>query len=334
MPAPKRKTTTRAIDTRQRLQILIESGITDIEELENKTGASRMTIFRVKNRLKNGEGMERRQGSGRPPLLQTRDKQRILGFVRENPSWSREQVAVAAAARGSPRVSRWTVGRYLKSINWIKCLPQTKPMLTQEQKRKRLTWCLEHRNTDWSKVVFSDEASFQLFSNKTPLWMMKKKKKTKRMPKYSPKIHVWGAISFRGTSTLGIFGRNVNSEVYCDVLHENLPSIEELFPDGFQFQQDNAPPHVSHYTASWMSSNDVHPIKWPPGSPDLNPIENVWGLIKRKLGLEDPSKVAEWKDKINDLWVHLDFNYLESLIMSMPRRIEMCIARNGDTIPY
>jgi transposase len=64
-----------------------------------------------------------------------------------------------------------------------------------------------------------------------------------------------------------------------------------------------------------MSSNDVHPIKWPPGSPDFNPIENVWGLIKRKPGLEDPSKVAEWKDKINDLWVHLDFNYLESLIM-------------------
>jgi transposase len=83
-----------------------------------------------------------------------------------------------------------------------------------------------------------------------------------------------------------------------------------------------------------MSSNDVHPIKWPPGFPDLNPIENVWGLIKMKLGLEDPSKVAEWKYKINDLWVHLDFNYLESFIMSMPRRIEMCIARNVDTIPY
>jgi hypothetical protein len=122
--------------------------------------------------------MKRRQGSGRSPLLQTRDKQGILGFVQEHPSWTREQVAVVAAARGSPRVSRWTVGRYLKSINWIKCLSQTKPMLTQEQKRKRLTWCLEHRNTDWSKMVFSDEASFQLFSNKTPVWMMKKKKKT------------------------------------------------------------------------------------------------------------------------------------------------------------
>jgi hypothetical protein len=55
MPAFKRITTTRAIDTR-RLQILIESGITDIEELENKTGAGRMTIFRVKNRLKMERG--------------------------------------------------------------------------------------------------------------------------------------------------------------------------------------------------------------------------------------------------------------------------------------
>jgi hypothetical protein len=41
-------------------------------------------------------------------------------------------------------------------------LTQTKPILTQEQKKKRLTWCLKHRKKGWSKVVFSDEAFFQL----------------------------------------------------------------------------------------------------------------------------------------------------------------------------
>jgi hypothetical protein len=122
-------------------------------------------------------------------------------------------------------------------------------MLTQEQKSKRLTWCLEYRNTDWSKLVFSDEAPFQLFSNKTPVWMMKKKKKTENAKIFAENSCL-GRDFVLGTSTFGIFGRNVNSEVYCDVLHENLPSIEELFPDGFQFEQDNAPPHVPHYPAS------------------------------------------------------------------------------------
>lgn len=144
-------------------------------------------------------------------------------------------------------------------------------MLTQEQMRKSLTWCLEHRNTDWSKVVF-----------RGILWTLQQQdsrlddeeKDDKENVKIFTEIHVWGAISFRSTSTLGIFGCNVNSEINCDVLHENLPSIEDLFPDGFQFQQDKAPPHVSRYTASWMSSNDVQPIKWPPGSPDLKSIEN------------------------------------------------------------
>ncbi len=154
------------------------------------------------------------------------------------------------------------------------------------------------------------------------------------MPKNSQKINVWGAISIRGTSTLALFGHNVNSEVYCAILDEHLESIDALFPDGYTFQQDNAPPHTSKFTKARMVDHKIKVISWPANSPDLNPIENVWGLIKRRLGLEDPMKTGEWKAKIEDIWLLLGHDYLESLIRSMPKRIEMCIAADGDHINY
>jgi transposase len=319
---------------RDRLQLLIECGVTDNRKLTKITGAGLTTVKRVKALLKSGHGVQRKPGSGRKEKLQTRDKQRVAALAKERPKWSRLQLAEEAAKRGSPRVSRWTIGRYLKKANWVKVVPTAKPMLTVKQKATRLAWCLENKDTDWDTVVFSDEAKFQQHTNKTPLWTNKARKRFKRMPKNSQKINVWGAISIRGTSTLALFGHNVNSEVYCAILDEHLESIDVLSPDGYTFQQDNAPPHTSKFTKAWMADHKIKVISWPANSPDLNPIENVWGLIKRKLGLEDPMKTGEWKSKIEDIWLHLGHDYLESLIRSMPKRIEMCIAAGGDHINY
>ena len=48
-------------------------------------------------------------------------------------------------------------------------------------------------------------------------------------------------------------------------------------------QQDNAPPHVSRATNKFFSKKRLQVIDWPPNSPDLNPIENAWSVLKDKV---------------------------------------------------
>ena len=67
-------------------------------------------------------------------------------------------------------VSRLTVRRELHRLGYMNVLPRGTPMLTNEQKKRRVQWTLAHQNDDWSRTIFSDEISYQLFRNTIRRW--------------------------------------------------------------------------------------------------------------------------------------------------------------------
>ena len=80
-----------------------------------------------------------------------------------------------------------------------------------------------------------------------------------------------------------VFG-SISKESYVEILIECMvKNMLLLYPDGFIFQQDNAPLHKARYTDKWFKQKCIEVIEWPPLSPDLNPIENIWGLMKMRL---------------------------------------------------
>jgi hypothetical protein len=71
-------------------------------------------------------------------------------------------------------------------------------MLTQKHKEMRVQWALQHKDDDWSRTVFSDETSYQLFRNTIHRWSKNAKAELKRIPKNRQKIMVWGGFSRKG----------------------------------------------------------------------------------------------------------------------------------------
>ena len=80
-----------------------------------------------------------------------------------------------------------------------------------------------------------------------------------------------------------------------------MPALQVLYPDGFWLQQDNARPHIARETKLWMEKNGLKVMKWPAVSPDLDVIENVWGLMKKRIDKTENKTVLEWKREIEKI---------------------------------
>ncbi len=105
-----------------------------------------------------------------------------------------------------------------------------------------------------------------------------------------------------------------------------LPSADQLFKDAeFIFQQDLAPAHTAKTTKSWLNDHGVGVLDWPANSTDLNPIDNLWGIVKRKIRNKRPKNA----DELKALTSAVAHQRCHKLITSMPSRIEAVIKAKG-----
>jgi transposase len=156
----------------------------------------------------------------------------------------------------------------------------------------------------------------------------------------------WAGFSIRNrTSLVALPGdpesanNGVTGRVILDCLQANLPTICE--PSSV-FMQDNAPTHkarlVQNWLIPWTDENGISRMDWPPYSPDLNPIENLWHQLKDQIcqrypDLGDLPKNQASKDRLIraaiEVWEELEVERLETLIRSMPKRMRKVVAADG-----
>ena len=93
--------------------------------------------------------------------------------------------------------------------------------------------------------------------------------------------------------------------------------------------EDGAPSHTANATKALHECNDVWRMRWPANSPDLNPIENVWRLLKYRVGKRFPKTEVEVRQYIEEEWEKLELKDFKKYIDQMRDRCEAVIAANG-----
>lgn len=156
----------------------------------------------------------------------------------------------------------------------------------------------------------------------------------------------WAAFTYgRRTDLVALYGdtdaarQGVTGRVILECLQENLPTILE---PGMTFIQDNAPVHTALVVSEWLDQfadeNGIELVDWPAYSPDLNPIENLWKLLKEHIVNKYPD-LASYPRNLESLrilreaalevWVELSDDLLNHLIDTMNHRMQAIIEAQG-----
>lgn len=192
------------------------------------------------------------------------------------------------------------------------------------------------------RFIFADESAFPLqriTNNKE--WQTKTTPKQITVKPYNPFVHAWGAISFHGKSQIKMLSstQKWNSETIAETFKDNLiPMQETLYPDGlFFFVQDNARPHK--YGACKVFLDSFCPesiVEQPAKSPDLNPIEKIWGDLKEEIygnGEIEYDNRKFLKKAIQKAWDNLSLEKIRIHILDLfNKRLDRIIQSGGEKI--
>lgn len=292
--------------------------------------------------------------SGAPKKLSPREARDMALLVRKGEVKTAVQATQVMNSRRQDPVSSNTVRRALREARLKAVKKVKKPMLSARHRKVRLNWALRHRDwtvADWKKVIWSDESKINRICSDgiQYAWIDDTDKLCDSMViptlKYGGgNIMVWGCFTWFGVGNIHIIQGLMNAQMYCDILSSSLvPTLDALFMINDQatsgdilFQQDNDPKHTSRLAKEWFDGHNVVVMDWPAQSPDLNPIENLWSILKRRLGSykSDANGVHELWDRVKKEWQNISVTECRRLVESMPRRIEAVIKARGGPSEY
>lgn len=253
----------------------------DVYDACKRTCIARRTGYTyLKNWNKHGyQGLTPNFGGGRPSKLTEEQREELKRILRSKENWLTGEVMGLIKEEFGVSYSLRHVSRILRSLgmHYSKPYPEDyrKPENAEETLKERLNDAL--RKTGGRCILgFLDEASPQTTDNKQRFWSFKKSKivKTTRY-----RANTFGFYPVNGRSVLD-FKENSRKESVC----EFLGTIREKNPkEAIVVVLDNFRSHVSGKTRKYARSLGITLVFLPPYSPDLNPTEQIWRCVRRKL---------------------------------------------------
>ena len=265
-----------------------------------------------------------------------------------------EDINVCLAARvdvfTSPRqvrrklnmdISPRTIDRRMQEAGLFGRVARHKRDYSPAELRQRLSFAQGYAGwsaEQWARVLFSDEKCFFGKGFCGRVWVRREVGEALN-PKYTihkqahpVKVNVWACFGAGGVGYMHIFNDNLNGKMYCKILRNNLGASADLvLPEGQQryFLMDNAPTHKSQKAKEIIFNASCTALDFPPYSPDLNPIENLWSIMAHRVEQRTCETEEELQDVIADEWDKIEPEVRQNLARSMPARCQRVIEACG-----
>ena len=329
-------------ENEKRTILRLASKSMSISEIARKTKRSRNAIAKV---LKDPYAKRVRNDKGKLRKISRSDMTKIKRACFNNPLSTSKKIFIEAGVDTAGKNTR----NKLLNIIARSTKPSKQPVITDKHKEKRLKWAQEYMKLDFNTVIFTDECRATLDGPDgwSRGWLRQGVPLPLRMRRQQGGggVMIWAGIL--GSTLIGAFrvpdGVKINSESYIAFLREHFMPWYKKRPVSFKrkaiFMQDGAPAHTAKATKEFLASmgfkND-RLMEWAPISPDINCIENLWSIMKRKIyedGRQFKSKNDLW-NTIQDVSKSITPQEIANLTQSMDKRLYSVILRGGKHIRY
>ena len=306
-----------------------------VRTIASKLNTTKSTVSRHIATWKACTTVEEKKPQGRPPKITPRERTFLGQCVAAQEQPTSKSLVSALLTSRNVEVTPQTVRNHLKTLGYKNSLPKKIPLITHVQQQNRLQWCIKHQQYNWKTVWFSDETYFEINRSTTLVWHKKGEKPNIPKSKFVVKIMCWGAISMHFKPNLAIVDTTMNAERYIETLQGYLLHQNSHFDKRKHvFQQDNATCHTATAVKNIFSAKKRTVLAWPANSPDLNPIENIWSILKQNVEKHKVTTKKQLIDAIQLEWGKLSIDLIRKTIESMPKRIKEVIENQGKKCSY
>lgn len=317
------------------------SSIKIAQDLDLKPSTVRYNIMKFK---KTGT-VTNRERQGRPKKLTDKHKRLIVRKVKCEPRKTSTELALELEEESQVKVSPETIRRTLRASGLNGRVARKKPLLKPRHKKHRLKFAKEHQNKPpsfWKRVLWSDETKMNLFESDGKVYVWRHPNEAFKEENVVPTVKhgggsvmLWGCMSAGGTGRLHFIEGIMDRFMYKGILSSQmLPSAKTLIGGKYIFQHDNDPKHTSKVVKEFLAQKKVKVLDWPAMSPDLNPIEQIWQLLKVKVKARNPSGIPALKTIIQEEWDAIAAPVCEKYVKSMSRRLQAVINAKGAHTKY
>ncbi|KAM5528535.1 DNA transposase [Fusarium oxysporum f. sp. phaseoli] len=336
---------------RTKIYWLHKSGRSAVD-ISQELGMSRHAIYGIIRRYPAQQSAQDQPRSGRPTAIGPRELRRIKIIIARDPHIQLQDLLQQAQLT----CHKDTLIRHLKKAGIMHCQSILRPFLSNEAAAQRLQFARLYVNKPiefWKKWNFSDEVIVARGEGQRRSWVFIEGKERLRreniQTRITPTRHSQMFFSafnyYRKLPLVPLDGdpeaerSGVTARVLLEAFEQHL---HRLVTRNTVFQHDNSSLFRSHLIGSWLPIflRNQHAMStwWPAYSPDLNPIENLWHILKERICNKYPELAYFPRNQetlealfnaATEVWEEIKPEVLENLILSINRRLQAVIDNDG-----